>query len=572
MFVAENLLRNEFFPSELPTCFNTDDLANCAQDVINVANSFGREYSVPLKYSGYKSEASRRKFAVPNPYHYCKTVNLIACNEESIAAILKKSKYSLTAPIEKTIKKTQPYAKKSESIADTKREIEKQYQDNRYEIRLDISSFFDNVYTHSIPWAMHGIAYAKRNRNDKNLLGNQLDKQMRSMNYDQTNGILVGNAVSRIISEIILCTIDEQIQKQFPNISCRRFVDDYFIYTQDSTQIQEIISFIRGSLAQYELSFNENKIQINESPFLYGKPWVEQIKQYIHLQPDVFLSKLIMEYNTHKDIAIIKYGLKVIAQCRYTEKNWPAMQSRLINLWVRFPSLSDRIMPILWKNKTRLGKMALKKAVYSVINESLLLNKEQELSWAVWFIKVFDINVAQSVIIDVLKSSSDIPIIIMLDVVYKKGLQDNSKIKPQLNMIYDDLATSDVDDKGQNNTLMWTSRWLLAYEADRNKWLNVDGKTFEFARKNQFFKELLKRKVKFYDTDFMYPEPEERTRNYEFATRTELYAGINKLKKMIAKRLDNKEEQERLTMTSEEAELYEELVDIWEREESTNYG
>ena len=572
MFVAENLLRNEFFPSELPACFNTVDLANCAQDAINAANMFGREYSVPLKYSGYKSEASRRKFAVPNPYHYCKVVDLIIRNETDIAAILRKSKYSLTAPIEKSIKTNQAYAKKSECIADTKREIEKQYQDNRYEIRLDISAFFDNVYTHSIPWAMHGIAHAKRNRNDKNLLGNQLDKQMRSMNYDQTNGILVGNAASRIISEIILCTIDEQIQKQFPNISCRRFVDDYYIYTKDNAQIQEIISFIRGSLAQYELSFNENKIQINESPFLYGKPWVEQIKQYMHLQPDVFLSKLIMEYNIHKDIAIIKYGLKVISQCRYTNKNWPAMQSRLINLWVRFPSLSDRIMPILWKNKARLAKTALKKAVYSVISESLLLNREQELSWAVWFIKVFDINIAQSVIVDVLKSSSDIPKIVMLDVVYKMGMQGNPKIKQQLNILYNDLAASDVDDKGQSNTLMWTSHWLLAYEVDRNKWLNVDGKTFEFARKNQFFKELLKRKVKFYDTAFVYPEPEERTRNYEFATRTELYAAMNKLKKMIAKRLENKEEQDKLTMTPEEAELYEELVDIWEQEETLYFG
>ena len=300
MFSSENLLRNEFFPTELPICFNTNDLADCAQDAIDAANAFGREYSIPLKYSGYKSEAARRKFSVPNPYHYCKAVDLIVKHKAEIALILKKSKYSLTAPIEKKVKKNQAYAKKSETIADTKSEIEKQYQDNRYEIRLDISAFFDNIYTHSIPWAMHGITYAKQHRNDKTLLGNQLDKHMRALNYDQTNGILVGNAVSRIVSEIILCTIDEQIQKKFPNIACRRFVDDYYIYTRNSAQVQEIISFIRISLAQYELSFNENKIQVKESPFLYGKPWVEQIKQYIHLQPDVFLSKLIMEYDIHK--------------------------------------------------------------------------------------------------------------------------------------------------------------------------------------------------------------------------------------------------------------------------------
>lgn len=572
MFVAENLLRNEFFPAELPVCFNTNDLANCAQDAINAAKSFGREYSVPLKYSGYKSEASRRKFAVPNPYHYCKIVDLIIRNETDIAAILKKSKYSLTAPIDKKIKPTEAYAKKSKCIADTKKEIENQYQNNRYEIRLDISSFFDNVYTHSIPWAMHGIAYAKRNRKDNALLGNQLDKQMRAMNYDQTNGILVGNAASRIVSEIILCTIDEQIQKKFPDISCRRFVDDYYIYTQDRAQVQEIISFIRVSLAQYELSFNENKIQINESPFLYGKPWVEQIKQYIHLQPDIFLSKLIMEYNTYKDIAIIKYGLKVISQCRYTNENWSSMQSRLINLWVRFPSLSDRIMPILWHNKAKLSKAALKNAIYSVINESIILKREQELVWAVWFIKVFEVKVAQSYVIDVLKSASDLAIIIMLDIIYKNGQQGITKIKQQMSKLYDDLASDDIDDKGQANTLLWTSHWLLAYEADRNKWLNVDGKTFQYARKNQFFKELITRKVKFYDTDFEYPEPDERTRNFEFATRTELYTALSKLKKMIAERLKKEKEQDTVALTPEEAELYEEFVDAWEQEESMYFG
>lgn len=572
MFAVENLLRNEFFPSELPACFNTNDLANCAQDAINAANAFGREYSVPLKYSGYKSEVSRRKFAVPNPYHYCKVVDLITRNEGDIASILKKSKYSLTAPIDKRIKPNKAYAKKSECIADTKREIESLYQNNRYEIRLDISSFFDSVYTHSIPWAMHGITNAKRNRNDKTLLGNKLDKQIRAMNYDQTNGILVGNAASRIVSEIILCTIDEQIQKKFSTISCRRFVDDYYIYTQDNAMIQEIISFIRVSLAQYELSFNENKIQINESPFLYGKPWVEKIKQFIHLQPDVFLSKLIMEYNIHKDIAIIKYGLKVISQCRYTKNNWPAMQSRLINLWVRFPSLSDRIMPILWHNKARLNKTAMKNAIYSVINESILLNREQELVWAVWFIKVFEIKVAQKYILNVLKSSSDIAIIIMLDIIYKNALQGNPKVKQQLSKLYNDLAADDIDDKGQVNTLLWTSHWLLAYEADRNKWLNVDGKSFQFARKNQFFQELLTRKVKFYDADFVYPEPEGRTRNYEYATRTELYTALSKLKKMIAERLKKEGEPELLTLTPKEAELYEEFVDAWEQEENMYFG
>lgn len=305
---------------------------------------------------------------------------------------------------------------------------------------------------------------------------------------------------------------------------------------------------------------------------MYGKPWVEQVKQYMHLQPDVFLSKLIMEYNTYKDIAIIKYGLKVIAQCRYTSKNWPAMQSRLINLWVRFPSLSDHIIPILWYNKEKVNKSILKKALYSVIKESLLLNREQELIWAVWYAEVFDITLAQPYILSVLKSSNDVAIVILLDYIYKKGMQSKGVIKQQLSLLHERLAQEDIDDNGKPNQLMWTSHWLLAYEADRSKCLNINGKVFDYARKNQFFKELLSKSVQFYDTSFAYDEPLERTRNYEYATRSELYSAINKLKKMIAERLQKEGESNQFTMTPEEAELYEEFVYAWEQEETVYIG
>lgn len=572
MLSRENLLRNEVFPAELPPCFGTNTLADHATEAIIAANAFTQRYSIPLKFSGYKTESSRRKFAIPNPYHYCKAVDVIVQNDGHISTIFKKSSFSLTSPIDKKAKPHQAYAKKSASIADTKEAIERQFQNNRYEIRLDISSFFDSIYTHSIPWAIHTIPVAKKNQRDSKLLGNQLDKCMQAMNYNQTNGILVGNAVSRIISEIILCTLDEAIEKKFPEISCCRFVDDYYIYTKESGKIQEIISFIRNILTQYELSFNETKLQINESPFLYGKPWVEQIRQYIHLQPDVFLSRLIMEYNVHRDIAIIKYGLKVIAQCRYHTKNWPPMQSRLINILVRFPSLADHIIPILWSNKDKLNKTMLKKALYSIIDESLLLNREQELIWAVWYAKVFDIALAQPYIISILKSSTDVAIIILLDYIYTKGLNTKAAIKQQISLLHDSLVLEDVDNDGKSNQLMWTSRWLLAYEADKNKWLNVNGKVFNYAQKNQFFKELLTKGVTFYNSSFVYDEPAKGTRNYEYATRSELYSSINKLKKLIHERLKKEGEQDRLTMTPDEAELYEEFIHAWEQEETVYIG
>ena len=67
------------------------------------------------------------------------------------------------------------------------------------------------------------------------------------------------------------------------------------------------------------------------------------------------------------------------------------MQSRLLNLWVRFPSMADRILEILLSNRAHLKIDPLKKAIYSIIDESLMLNREQELIWAVWYLKVFDV-------------------------------------------------------------------------------------------------------------------------------------------------------------------------------------
>lgn len=70
---------------------------------------------------------------------------IIVKNESQIKAILEKSKYSLTAPIERQPRQEQPYAKRSNTVLDTKREIECLFQENRYEIRLDINAFFDNI-------------------------------------------------------------------------------------------------------------------------------------------------------------------------------------------------------------------------------------------------------------------------------------------------------------------------------------------------------------------------------------------------------------------------------------------
>ena len=149
MFDPCKLLSYEYFPVELPPCFQSISLANEYPQFIKTASCIAVS-SIPLTYSGYKSETSRRKFAIPNPCQYSRAVALIVENEAELQKVFSSSVYSLTAPIDRKPLAKQPYAKRSNSIADTKQEIEYLYQNHRFEIRLDINSFFDSIYTHTI--------------------------------------------------------------------------------------------------------------------------------------------------------------------------------------------------------------------------------------------------------------------------------------------------------------------------------------------------------------------------------------------------------------------------------------
>lgn len=257
LFIFENLLSNEYFPAELPPCFHTDSLADNASKIEEfIHNNECKKTSVPLTFGGYKNCKARRKFGIPNPYHYCKTAMLIADKQEEFFNIFTNSKASISAPIKGKPIKTEAYKKKAKNIRDRQIIIESTYQDNMYEIYLDIASFFDSVYTHSISWAMHSKEIAKQRRHDNELIGNVLDKRMQAMNDGQTNGLIVGNEISRIVSEIILCKIDKNIEEKLPDVKYIRYRDDYYIYIPNNHNIENIISIIRNELANYELLLN----------------------------------------------------------------------------------------------------------------------------------------------------------------------------------------------------------------------------------------------------------------------------------------------------------------------------
>lgn len=145
-----------------------------------------------------------------------------------------------------------------------------------YLMEFDITKCFYHIYTHSICWAIKDKESSKRNAGLSSF-ENTFDKIMQLANYNETNGILVGPEISRIFAEIILQQIDINVLARLDHdeklklgvdFEIRRYVDDYFIFSNDEKVLQIIKSNFQKELGFYKLYLNPLKCNTRFTPFI----------------------------------------------------------------------------------------------------------------------------------------------------------------------------------------------------------------------------------------------------------------------------------------------------------------
>lgn len=138
----------------------------------------------------------------------------------------------------------------------------------QFTARTDIANFYLSIYTHTIPWALHGREEALKDKSN-NLLGNNIDRLLQYSNDARTNGISVGSALSDFISEIVLARIDREVSRRIGDsvdFTAARFKDDYRILCQTENEGQQVLQTISDILAEYNLVLNERKTIILRLP------------------------------------------------------------------------------------------------------------------------------------------------------------------------------------------------------------------------------------------------------------------------------------------------------------------
>lgn len=314
------ILLTELLPYEVPMLFSNEGFYKLVSNgkyntffdrilQLSKAGGDGRKYGIPFNYEIRKNiEGDTRTLSVIHPYCQFYFIELYEKYDSLMLHLCSKSQISLRR-ISKVAKFFYSpdfvYTEDNHKNAELEVEpdilnIESQYlksyftyypidliykfydrnefqrleQRFSYLMEFDISKCFYHIYTHSVTWAVKDKESAKRNARETSF-ENSFDKLMQLANYNETNGIVVGPEISRIFAEIILQQVDLNVSKRLEeqykygvDYEVRRYVDDYFVFSNDPKILETVKKEFQKELGFYKLYLNPTKSDVKNPPFI----------------------------------------------------------------------------------------------------------------------------------------------------------------------------------------------------------------------------------------------------------------------------------------------------------------
>ena len=221
----------------------------------------------------------------------------------------------------------------------------------KFVVKADIASCFPSMYTHSIPWVLHGLDVAKKSTSLGKLYGNLLDKCTQNTRDRQTNGLLIGPHASNIIAEIILTNIDTALQAK-DHKKLTRHIDDYTYYADNYEDAERFLKDLGLSLRTYEMALNEKKTRILPLPRPSSENWTQELQRFVFPMGEELRFSIIRSF---LDLALenaqaagtsapLNYALKMLAD-KHGERKLNPRAKRLyvqeaINLTISYPYLA----------------------------------------------------------------------------------------------------------------------------------------------------------------------------------------------------------------------------------------
>ena len=274
--VAYWLLNHGYYPEQyvLPPSFNVTNFKLKGNPYVKDLRDPARRQLVSISYP--KSLLTSRVFGIQHPFNYHDIVYWIINAWDTIIdhlfhSDLKIFSYSLPIPVNAKETGQLSQLRSGRMIYEWVEMAEKDMVAEAHKfsllIRADITNFYNSVYTHSIGWAIHGREKAFGDK-ECSLTGNKIDRLIQYANDGRTNGIPVGSALSDLIAEIILSSIDRKVSLKLKDIDFigSRFKDDYRILCNTEQDANIILKELADELISFNLLINEHKTKVLTLP------------------------------------------------------------------------------------------------------------------------------------------------------------------------------------------------------------------------------------------------------------------------------------------------------------------
>jgi hypothetical protein len=366
-------------------------------------------------------------------------------------------------------------------------------------LQADIAQFYQSIYTHSIPWAVHGKEIAKKQRNDYSLLGNRLDKLVRNGQDGQTHGIPIGPDTSLVIAELILCTLDLEIEKRISN-SCSheyrgfRYSDDYEFVFLTRSEAETALSHLQKIFSDYELALNPNKTRIIELPCSLDSTWVLELSDYNFSNSKLAQMQDIIRYfdrafQISKEIPqepVLKYAIARLENFDGLHRdNWSLLENLLLqSITIESSTLRDALS-IVQKHQIKeypIDLGSLEKNLNLQIIQHAPLGHSSEVAWVIWSVIVFNLSIYKKASKMISDMEDSIVAILALDAQRRGRFPEGLTTEK-----WEQFLTEDE---------LYGDQWLLSYEVNQQNYLPTG---YDYVSKDSWFSQLKQSGVTFYD-------------------------------------------------------------------------
>lgn len=346
--VFEGLLSYGFFGEKLPPCFSSEDFYNFCQSNIQRMIQFKKPEDY-ITYTVTRNTNVPRNMGLPTPITYfqlCYYIKLYWVDiVQYFESITSGNKHKVSKiHVRKFISGNEIFRMNYKSQDNN--DVYKLFPGNRFLVKADISNCFPSMYSHAIPWAAIGREKAKNDR-DPNKWYNKIDLHVRNCKFGETVGLLIGPHTSNIISEIILCKIDEKLSSKYDYV---RHIDDYSCVVKTSDKADLFLSDLASELKRFNLMINAKKVEVKQLPENSNQNWINALSSYQIKKDDYPLVK-INELRAYFDLmmdlvrlnnentAIINYGLKKLKKYELTPNAKEYYKSLMFSYAIIYPYL-----------------------------------------------------------------------------------------------------------------------------------------------------------------------------------------------------------------------------------------